>query len=51
MFSFIGARINGWVNISKAGDLRRYRTRYDIIVMEETEFLLIRGVSTLCLVY
>ena len=27
------ARINGWVNNREAGDLRRYRTHYDVIVM------------------
>ena len=31
---FIYARINGWVNIGEAGDLRRHRTHYDIFVME-----------------
>ena len=25
--------INGWVNIREAGDLRRYHTHYDVIVM------------------
>ena len=34
MFTFICARINGWVNNRGAGDLRRYRTHYDVIVME-----------------
>ena len=38
MFSFISARINGWVNNGKAGDLRRYRAHYDVIVMHETTF-------------
>ena len=33
MFSLICARINGWVNNGKAGDLRRYRAHYDAIVM------------------
>ena len=32
-FSLICARINGWVNKRKAGDLRRYRVHYDVIVM------------------
>ena len=31
---FIYAWINGWVNNREAGDLRRYRTHYDVIVME-----------------
>ena len=30
---FICVRINGWVNNRKAGDLRRYRTHYDVSVM------------------
>ena len=33
MFTFICARINGWVNNREAGDLIRYRTHYDVIVM------------------
>ena len=32
MFSLICARMNDWVN-REAGDLRRYRTHYDVIVM------------------
>ena len=33
MFSFICVWINDWVNNRKAGDLRRYRGHYDVIVM------------------
>ena len=33
MFSLICARINGWVNNSEAGDLRRYHAHCDVIVM------------------
>ena len=33
MFYLICARINDWVNNCEAGDLRRYRTHYDVIVM------------------
>ena len=33
MFSSICARINGWVNNREAGDLRRHRVHYDVIVM------------------
>ena len=33
MFSLICARINGWVNNGEAGDLRSYRSHYDVIVM------------------
>ena len=28
--------INGWVNNREAGDLRRHRDHYDVIVMEST---------------
>ena len=33
MFTLICARINGWVNNREAGDLRRYRGHYDVIIM------------------
>ena len=33
MFSLMGVWINGWVNNREAGDLRRYRGHYDVIVM------------------
>ena len=33
MFFFICVWINGWVNNREAGDLRRYRAHYDVIVM------------------
>ena len=33
-FSLICAWINGWVSNRKAGDLRRYRAHYDVIVMK-----------------
>ena len=33
MFSLMCARINSWVNNLEAGDLRRYRRHYDVIVM------------------
>ena len=35
MFSLICVWINGWVNNRKAGDLRRYRIHYDVIVMQQ----------------
>ena len=38
MFTLICARINGWVNNREAGDLRRYRAHYDVIVMSLWEF-------------
>ena len=34
MFSLICVWINGWVNNREAGDLRRYRAHYDVIVMQ-----------------
>ena len=33
-FFFICAWINGWVNNREAGDLRRHRAHYDVIIME-----------------
>ena len=33
LFSLICVWINGWVNDRQVGDLRRYRTHYDVIVM------------------
>ena len=33
IFSLIFARINGWVYNGEAGDLRRHRAHYDVIVM------------------
>ena len=33
MFSWFWVWINGWANNRKAGDLRRYRAHYDVIVM------------------
>ena len=33
MFTLICARINGWVNNGEAGELRRHRTHYDVIVL------------------
>ena len=33
MLSLICARINGWVNNGEAGDLRRHRAHFDVIVM------------------
>ena len=33
MFSLICALINDWVNNGEAGDLRRHRVHYDVIVM------------------
>ena len=35
MFSLIYARINGWANIRKVGDLRHHRAHYDVTVMQQ----------------
>ena len=37
LYTLICARINGWVNNREAGDLRRYRPHYDVVVMSEDE--------------
>ena len=37
MFSLICAWLNGWVNNHGAGDLRRHRSHYDVIVMINRE--------------
>ena len=37
MFSLICAWINGWVNNSEAGDLRRHHAYYDVTVMIHVE--------------
>ena len=39
MFCLICAWINGWVNNREAGDLRRHRAHYDVIVMINFEGL------------
>ena len=36
MFSLVCAWINGWVNDREAGDLRRNRTHYDVILMDQS---------------
>ena len=38
MFSLICVWINGWVNSGEAGDLRRHRPHYDVIVMRTSKF-------------
>ena len=38
MFSLICVWINDWVNTREAGDLRRYRPHYDVIVMWGVKF-------------
>ena len=39
MFSLIYVWINDWVNNREAGDLRRYRAHYDVIVMSLSNFI------------
>ena len=39
MFSLICAWINGWVNNREAGDLRRLRAHYDVMVMLAETFV------------
>ena len=36
MFTLICTRMNGWVNNREAGDLRRCRVHYDVIVMADS---------------
>ena len=43
MYSLICVWINGWVNNRKAGQLRRHRAHYDVIVMETLSTLLADG--------
>ena len=38
MFCLICAWINGWVNSREAGDLRRHRSHYDVIVMKTSSW-------------
>ena len=38
MFSLICVWLNGWVNNRDAGDLRRYRTHYDVSVMKRKRY-------------
>ena len=35
VLTLICARINGWVNNREAGDLRRHRAHYDVIVLQQ----------------
>ena len=43
MFSLFLAWMNGWVNNSDAGDLRRCRAHYDVTVMIVIGTSLVRG--------
>ena len=46
MFSLICVWINGWENNREAGDLRRYRTHYDVIVMRNWTHITNRDLLT-----
>ena len=48
MISFIHTYINDWVNdeAGEAGDLRRHRAYYDVIVMFKQEDLFSNGPTT-----
>ena len=46
MFSLICARINGWINNRKAGDLRRHHAHYDVTVMWVLQYQLINPLTT-----
>ena len=48
MFSLISARVNGWVSNREAGDLRRHRTHYDVIVMRKCLILPVHLRSWYC---
>ena len=39
MFSLICVWVKGWINNQEAGDLRRYRTHYDVTVMPVFQLL------------
>ena len=48
MFSLICVWINDWVNNREAGDLRRYRAHYDVIVMLSLRGIC-RGMCHICI--
>ena len=47
MFTLIWVWINGWVNNREAGDLRRYRAHFDVIVMMKRRRLTSVWISSL----
>ena len=51
MFSLICARINSWVNNGEAGDLRRHRGHYDVIVIIYDCVAYLQSFNTLSLGY
>ena len=48
MFSLICTWMNGWVNNREAGELRRYRVHYDVIVMDNCVIAVIIHSLTSC---
>ena len=50
MFSFICPWRNGWVNYREAGDLRRHRAHYDVILMIKINNLDISTPATLLVI-
>ena len=44
MFSLICVWINGWVNNREAGDLRRYRAHYDVLVMTNISLRFLKAI-------
>ena len=51
MFSLICAWIQGWVNNCEAGDLRRHRAHYDVIVMIILIWMACYCCAVLCFMY
>ena len=49
MFSLTCAWINGWVNNREAGDLRRHRAYYDVIIMSVISFTVLRKILSKCI--
>ena len=48
MISMICAWINGWVNSRDAGDLRRHRANYDVIIMRQWSLTSMLTSWTIC---
>ena len=45
--SFICALINGWANVREAGDLRRHRGHYDVIIIQNLTASDCKGITNL----
>ena len=48
MFLWSAPWINGWANNREAGDLRRHRAHYDVIVMGNVQYLRWRYLTSIC---